>query len=165
MWVSNANVSPFRVWISQNYAPFLPPALPCSPLSLASDRSTRSFSFITKSIFQPVVSQHFYRSFYHSTLRNSLIPPNLCQLSHHFTFSSVLIHNSSPSEQSTAFCLKVQNSSFLQLFAFNTRSLDWYLRYWRSFVCSSHTHFVIILFHSCQFVFNLFCKFLIISFH
>jgi len=100
------------------------------------------------------------RFFYHSApacLWNNL-PSHLRQVVHHITPSP--FSNSPVSNLSTSLFLK-KLKTHISLFLFSLvcitaneyishglysprLSLDWYLRYWPSFVFSSHTHFAII---------------------
>jgi len=132
--------------ISQNWSTFLPPPL----LSFPSHRCTRS-SLITLSRPNSLTSRLKIanRSFYHSALVLwNNIQSDLRHVAHHVTPSPIL--NSLVSELSTSHFLEKLKSISLYIYPFlrNLYSLiisqDCYLRYWSSFVVSSHTHFAII---------------------
>jgi len=111
-----------------------------SLLFFPSHRCTRSSFLVT--LGRPSLTS---RCFYHSTpvLWNNL-PSHLRQVVHHVTPS--LISNSPVSDLSTyLFLRKLKTHLPFLLSLYSPRlSQDWYLRYWPSFVFSSHTHFAII---------------------
>jgi len=132
-----------------------------SLLSFPSHHCTRSSSLTTLS--RPFLTSRLKianRTFYHSApvLWNNL-PSHPRQVVHHVTPP---ISNSPVSYWSTSLFLNKLKPS-LSLFLSSLVCIhlgylrsDWYLRYWPSFVFSSHTHFAIIHRHISHPIFMLF---------